>query len=149
MTTPDYATVLTALHARFATIPALVRLDANGVNQAILDYEPPSIQDFPTLYSLLDRVEFNPATPVKASRYVTLHRLCFQWQDVMMAERQLRPYIDSLPSTVNATDAGRRLGLGAGMSRGIATITGVQAVFVMIGGTLCRCLDFTSEVTTK
>jgi hypothetical protein len=147
----SYATVVAGLHERFATVNGLL---ANR----ILDYEPTSIQDFPTLYSLLDRFERGgidgrgPSVgQVVILRYRILHRLCFRWQDTKAAELEVVPYVNAVPAAVDSDPqlGGRLVSNGASYSGGIARIAECQAGFATIGGALCRVLDFYSDTFEK
>ncbi|MFZ1484022.1 MAG: hypothetical protein WAS36_03340 [Candidatus Saccharimonadales bacterium] len=131
----SYSAILAGLNERFATVPTIAR---------VLDYEPTSIQAFPTLYSLLDRVEYLPAGQVRATRYRVLHRLCLRWQDNERAEEQLVPYVDSLAAAIRADPR-----LGGRITSGLATVVEAQGTFVVIGGALLRCLDLYTETLVK
>ena len=134
-TSLSYANIIDGLNERFATVTGIVR---------ILDYEPTSIQAFPTLYSLLDRVEYLPAGQVTATRYRVLHRLCLRWQDNERAEQELIPFVDSLAAAIRADPH-----LGGRITRGMATAVEAQGTFVVIGGALLRCLDLYTETLVK
>ena len=131
----SYSAILAGLNERFATVPTIAR---------VLDYEPTSIQAFPTLYSLLDRVEYLPAGQARATRYRVLHRLCLRWQDSERAEEQLVPYVDSLAAAVRADPH-----LGGRIASGLAQVVEAQGTFVVIGGVLLRCLDLYTETLVK
>lgn len=136
----SYATVLDGYHTAFATLDIPV----------ILDYEPSSINAFPTLYSLLEGAEYigtggaPGSATVKETRYSILHRLLFRWQDNERAEQELIPFVDSLPAAVHAD---RRL--GGAITNGMAHISNAEAVYVDIGGVRYRALDFHSVTLDK
>lgn len=146
----SYADIVTGLHERFTAVSGL-----NG--KPILDYEPTSIQDFPTLYTLLDEFDRGAdggraaAGQVVMMRYRILHRLCFRWQDNQQAEQELIPFVNSVPAAVDADpQLGNRLrGNGAGYIGGMARIAECKATFVSIGGVVYRALDFYSDVYEK
>lgn len=130
-----YLDIVTGLHTRFAA--------AGGITK-LLAYEPTAIHEPPVLYSLLDRVTYEHAGQVKATRYRILHRLCFRWQDYEQAELELMPFVDAIPASVRADPR-----LGGALGRGLATISEAQGVFVKIGGATYRALDFYSDVLDK
>lgn len=131
----SYETALAGLHECFRRVPRI---------QAILDYEPTSIQAWPTLYSLFDGAEFARRGQVKSTTYRTLHRLVFLWQDNERAEEEMIPYIDLIPAVVAADPH-----LSGALASGLATIDSVNAVWVTIAGVQCRALDFYSTVVEK
>lgn len=132
-----YADIVDGLHIRFRTVDGLERAP-------LLMYEPTSIQQTPTLYTLLDRVDRSTSGQVQASLYRILNRIVFQWVDNEKAEEELMPYVDSVPLAVEADPQ-----LGGIISSGFAKMPEVVAVFVSIGGTLYRALDCYAEVTDK
>lgn len=131
----SYTTIVAGLHERFATITGIA---------VILDYEPKTIHATPTLYTLLD--SFNPEQrgQIKLRRYRILHRLVFKWLDNEQAEQELMPFVDSVPASVRADPH-----LGGRITSGVAVIEEGFAVFVVIGGTMYRALDFYSSVLDK
>jgi len=131
----SYSTVLAGLHERFATVTSI---------QAILDYVPTSIQDTPTLYSLLDNVTISRSGQVKATKYRILHRLVVRWQDNEGAELEIIPYVDSIPAAVDADNH-----LGGRLTSGYAVIDEIEAVWVEISNVTYRALDFYSTVVEK
>ena len=128
----SYADVVEGLHSRFGSLNTI---------QAILDYEPTAVQTLPTMYSLLDKVsrQYDGGSVVRITYYI-LHRLLFRWQDYEQAEEDLIPYVNSIPAAVDKDPQ-----LGGLLVGGESAITAVDAVFVSIGGTIYRALDFTSE----
>jgi hypothetical protein len=130
-----YAQIIEGLHERFATVAGIAQ---------ILAYEPPSIDAFPTLYSLLDGVQYSNAGQVDPTRYSILHRLVFQWVEQKQAELELMPFVASIPAAVHADKY-----LGGRLNKGNAIIERCQGTFVTIGGVLFRCLDFYSNVLSK
>jgi hypothetical protein len=131
----SYQTVISALHDVFEEVEGI---------EAVLPYEPTSIQAYPTLYSLLDKVERSSQGQLVIMRYRILHRLCFRWVDNETAEAHLIPFVNSIPAAVDQDPM-----LGGALPLGIARISEIQAVFVEIGGTLHRALDFYSDVLEK
>ncbi len=129
----SYEDILKGLHECFEglhTIPV------------ILDYEPTSLQHLPALYSLFDSFadDEDDGGSLDKRTYRTLHRLCFRWQDNEQAEKELIPFLNTLPDSVKANPrlGGRCLW---------AAVPECQGVFVTIGGTVYRALDFYSQVT--
>lgn len=131
----SYATVLEGLHERFATVPGIV---------AILNYAPTAFHDTPLLYSLLDKVTISRSGQVRARKYRILHRLVVRWQDNEQAEQQIIPLVDSIPDAVDADQH-----LGGRLASGFAEITEIEGVWVTVGGTEYRALDFYSTVIEK
>ena len=131
----SYETVLSGLEAIFAGVPGM---------GPVLRGEPSSIQTYPTLYSELDRATIVRSGQVRTWQYRILHRMVFQQQDFQQAETDLIPFINAVP---NAVDADARL--GGRLVAGGAQIDDIRAVWVSIGGTDCRALDFYSIVVEK
>jgi len=131
----SYATVLTGMHVRFATVSGIA---------AMLTYEPQTVQVSPLLYSVLDNVEITRSGQVRAYRYRILHRLLVPWQNNPQAELLLIPYVNSIPAAVDADPH-----LGTVLSSGIAEIERIDAVYVTFAGVVFRALDFYSNVLEK
>lgn len=131
----SYRDVLDGLNERFETVATI---------EMVLDYEPTSVGVTPLMYSLLDTVAYSEQGQVHVTRYRILHRLCLLWQENEYAEQDLVPFVNSVPSAVEADPQ-----LGGRIGRGIATIGEAIATFVTIGGTVYRCLDFYSDVVVK
>jgi hypothetical protein len=129
----SYSAVVAGMNVRFATISGLT----------VLDYEPTTIEP-PTIYTLLDSVTYDHRGQLKQTTYRMLHRLCLRWQDNERAEEELMPYVDSIPAAVKADPH-----LAGTLNMGLASIVEAQAVFVRIGNTTYRCLDFYSSVLVK
>lgn len=111
----------------------------------ILAYEPTQLQDFPTLYTLFASAERAADSPgIIAMRYRLIARLCFRWQDNEGAELETEPYINALPAVIDAN-----AGLGGVLNSGLAKVPTIQGVFVSIGGTVYRALDFTVDILEK
>jgi hypothetical protein len=131
----SYATVLTGLHVRFATVTGIAN---------ILKYVPTSIGDLPTLYSVIERVEITRSGQVRATHYRIMHRMLFRWQDYEQAEIEILPFVDSIPLCVEADPH-----LGGVIVSGFAEINEMTAGWVDIAGNTYRTLDFISDVTVK
>lgn len=131
----SYAAVIEGLKVRFATIPSI---------KLILDYEPTSIHDAPLLYMLFDNAPRTQTGQVTVMPYRVLCRLAIRWVDNELAERELIPFVNSLPAAIDADAT-----LGGKIASGMARVTNVQGVFVTIGGVLYRALDVTVEATDK
>ncbi len=129
-------TVLAGLHARFATVEGL---------RAILIGEPPTFDDAPLLYSLLDRVpERSQAGQVTTMRYRFLHRLVVLWTDPHQAEQELLRFVNTIPAAVDADQQ-----LGGTLTSGLASFVEGQAGFVVNSQTLYRVFDWYSETVEK
>jgi hypothetical protein len=133
----SYRGVLDGLKAVWGTVPELA-------GHPILDYEPTSIQDSPTLYMLLDRAPRQQHGQVTAQHYVVLCRLVLRWLDNERAEQLLVPFVNALPAAIDADKQ-----LGGALQNGVAVVEDMRAVFVTIGGTLYRALDVYVDVLEK
>jgi hypothetical protein len=131
----SYETVVEGLHERFATVEGIVGIQLG---------EPASIQATPYLYTLLDEVERTQAGQMTMMRYRSLHRLCFDTQDMEAAEAQLAGYVNAVPASVDADPQ-----LTGRITGGLARISQGRATWVKLNGTLFRCLDYTSDVLEK
>ena len=120
------------------------RLNTIGSIAVLLDYEPTAIQDTPLVYMLLDRTEREKSGQLTAMRYRVLCRLCVPWMDNEEAERELIPFVNSIPAAIDADPT-----LGGRVTRGRAYVSEQVGVFVSIGGTLYRALDTFVEVLYK
>ena len=122
----SYATVTTALHARFATVvPAL----------NILDHEPTAVQVSPCLYSEIDSLERVTRGSEMQVTYRTLHRLCIRWQNNAAAEAELRTLVDAIPQVIDAAPKLVGVALHAQIAEG-------DGGWIEIGGTEYRTFDF-------
>lgn len=124
----------------------------NGINGVIgaahpgltvLDHEPSEIEP-PTLYTLFDSALPNQKGQIKTVTYRLLHRLCIRWEENDMAERELMPYVTSIPDCIQADPW-----LNGTLSSGLAAIVEILGTFVSISNTTYRCVDFYSEITVK
>lgn len=133
----SYVAISAALHTVLAAVSGIA---------TVIEYEPKSIQAYPTIYSLLDSFECvdRAGSPVKRTHYRTQHRLCLRWQDPAAAETDVRVYTDAI---IAAIDADPRL--GGALTNGIAVITGGDTGWQTIGGTECRVVDFYTDVLEK
>jgi hypothetical protein len=131
----SYDAIVAGLGVRYATISGI---------KAILDYEPKTVSNPPIIYTLLDTVTRSQAGQVTVMDYRILSRLCIRWQDNEYAERELRPYVNALPASIDADPK-----LGGAIPSGMAAVTDIQAVFVTINGVLLRCLDMYVRVVEK
>jgi len=128
----------------FARVPGLPRYDGLGGVINILGYEPKAIEP-PTMYTVHDSDSHLEDGQLVADSYNLVHRLCWQWVDNEQAEAQIRPFRDLV---IKAVEADPLLGGRITQGRG-AMITGSRSVFVTIGGTIYRALDFTSLTVCK
>lgn len=131
----SYESVLEGLHERFQTISGLA---------AILNYEPTSIQTYPTLYSMLDDFEVARSGQVVAIRYRILHRLLFRWQHNEQALAEMAPFVNDIIDAVGADPH-----LGGRLTAGYSEIVDGETMFVVIGGTECLALDVYSSTLEK
>lgn len=146
---PTLDELLDGLHARFALVPAFVRLNSDNVNIALLKHEPTAMHSEPTVYTLFDGATYGPPNPTLPITYRLLSRLVVSWQNPSVAEANIRTYVPALIATVNATPEGMRLGNLAGFNRGSARIVSADAGFLIISGTTYRIVDLLTEITIK
>lgn len=132
-----YSDVIEGLHERYATVAALR-------GKPLLAYEPQSIQETPTLYSLLASFERSQAGQITAMRYRVMSRLILQWQDQEQAELALLPFVNSIPAAVDQDQT-----LGGRVNSGLARIADAETGFVIISQIKYRCIDFYADVLTK
>lgn len=145
----SYAAIVEGLNERFQTVEGLE-------DAPILDYEPTSVHEFPLVYTLLDSFTRNVETgQVVRMGYRILHRLVLRWQDNETAEQELIPFVNSVCAAIDADNQldGRLSGQSGinpvGYIGGYAKIADGMGVFVRIGGTDYRAIDFYSEVFEK
>jgi hypothetical protein len=131
-----YADVLAGLQVRFQTMAGIEDV-------SILNYEPKAPQAFPTLYTLLEDVQWvNLTLTTRLPLYRMLHRMLFLWQENEQAEVELAGFVDALPAAVEADPH-----LGGVLTDGArAQVDSCEATFIRFGGsnTLYRALDFHS-----
>jgi len=133
----SYTAVVAGLVERFVTVSGL---DANKV----LDYEPTSIQDTPTLYMILDEATRTQNGQVTAFTYRVRARLCIKWQDNQYAEQELAAYINSIPAAIDADPQ-----LGHRITAGMAQVVELIGEYISIGGVLYRVMNYFIEVKDK
>lgn len=109
----------------------------------MLDYEPTSIQQPPAMYFLLDSFERVQAGQVVTMTYHIKCCLCIRWQDNERAEREIEPYVNSIPASVSATPY---LGF---LQAGYASMSGAKSGFKDIAGTTMRIVEFMADVLEK
>lgn len=109
----------------------------------VLDYEPTSIQQTPAIYFLLDTFKRVEAGQVVTMTYRIRARLCIPWVDNQAAERQIEPYVNSIPACILASP---RLGF---LTAGYAWVDEGESGFRDIAGTTMRCVDFFVNVLEK
>ncbi len=138
----SYTAVVAGIKERLETVSGL---------EMVLDYEPASIQRLPAAYIIIDEYEDVTAMAVTAARYIVIIRLCIRWQDNEKAERELMPFVNSIPAAFTGYDALNRPNeqLGGRINSGLAEIVRAKAGWVPIGGTIYRILDFYMRVTDK
>lgn len=109
----------------------------------LMDYEPTSIQQLPAMYFLLDRFERVQAGQVVTMTYHIRARLCIRWQDNQAAEREVEPYVNSIPACVTAAPY---LGF---LTQGYAGLSSGESGFRQIAGADYRAIDFMFDVLEK
>ena len=114
---------------------------------SVLDYEPIAFHEVPAVYLLLDSFSRTQAGQVTVMRYRVLCRVCIAWQDNEGAERELIPFVNSIPAAIDADPT-----LGGAITRGAAQVAedaNAIAGFVRIGGTMYRSLDIYVDIIDK
>lgn len=133
----SYSALRNALHEVLKTVQPRIA--------AILPYEPTQIQTFPTLYTLFNSAERNSeAAGVTVMDYSVIARLCFRWVDNEQAELELEDYVNAIPAAVDANQQ-----LSGAIASGIAKATAITGVYVSIGGTTYRAIDFVFSLKEK
>lgn len=141
----SYERIISGLMTNLSTVSGLSR-------EQVFDYEPTAINPQskrPVCYILFDDMtRGDGAKPsvgqvVKVS-YSILVRVCFLWLDNEQAEKEILPFLNSIPACI---DHDPRLatmlnGDNAGYLGGLAFIGSSQGVFVTIGKTQYRAIDF-------
>lgn len=123
------------------TIPALVRLNANGVNVAVQTSWPTSVTTSPMVSVLYDGHEMTQSGQVFMIDYSLLLRLWVQWQDFAGAETTLRGLVDTIANTItgNPSLRGRLPGLSwSGASTPDATLRGGTGMRIDPGQKIAR-----------
>ncbi len=110
----------------------------------VLAYEPAQLHDFPTLYTIFSDAELSLLPGLTRFEYRFIARLCFRWQDNEGAELEIEPYINAIPAAFDP-----HLMLDGVLKSGQARVTGMSGVFVSIGGTVYRAVDYTINVIDK
>jgi len=131
----SYQTVLDGLQEALKTLPGLV---------VVLQYEPPAFDDTPFMYLLFDRSVDATVGQVLGTRYTVTMRLVTLWQDNEEAEKDIIPYIDSVPAAIHADRT-----LGGRLTSGLARVTGSEGGFVDVGAVRYRVVDFVADVLDK
>lgn len=111
---------------------------------AVLDYEPTSVGVLPTAYVLLDGAERVSKGGVSAFRYSILCRVVFNWIDNEQAEREVMQFVNPVTVAIE-----RGASLNGALTHGMAGVSRVQAVFVVINSVVWRALDFYISVLEK
>jgi hypothetical protein len=140
----EYTDIVNRYGVIFARIPDLAILDDAGHPVNILDYEPAELQILPTIYTLDRGGRVSSEGNVIATHYFQLHRLCLKWAENATTEAELRPWINAIIQGVEED-----CNLQGYIDRGMAQITDWTSVFVGIGGTIYRAIDFLSDTWTK
>lgn len=109
----------------------------------MLDYEPTSVQQPPAMYFFLDTVKRVEAGGVITMHYRIKCRLCIRWQDNERAEREVEPYVNSVPACITAAP---RLGF---LTAGYAIMPELESGWRDIAGTTMRVVDFIADVLEK
>jgi hypothetical protein len=123
-------TIVEGLHERFATITGL---------HIILDHEPASIHDTPTLYTLTKRYRKIEKAGVVVETFEFTHRLIVDSAENTTAEPLLRALIPEVSYCVE-----RDPQLGNRINKGRAFVEEGIAGYSRINGTTYRVMDFTS-----
>ena len=128
----SYATAIAALTTAF---------EATSVNY-VLDYEPTAIHDAPMLYLLLDGFERDTTVQPVRYTYRVLATLVIRWQDNEQAEKELLTLVNEVADALDAD-----IGLGGALGGGVALVTGGDAGYATISGTIYRVVEYVVEVT--
>jgi len=132
------------LHERFATVPGLARYNPAGELISIIDHEPSIELPTPFLFTLLDGFTSSTEGQITVIIYRFVHALCVLKHDAKYAEREIRPYIESIPQSVE-----RDIKLGQRISQGAAWLDAGDRVYRRVGGVIFQAVDFRSTVMIK
>lgn len=131
----SYNDVLAGLHERLATVPGIA---------VVLDHTPTSIQAVPTLFSVPDTCEVHRSGQTVAREYRTNHYLVFRWQDPAQANREMLPYLDSVPAAIDADPH-----LGGRLARGYASIDEWEIMWLDIANVTYLAVRFQSTAIER
>lgn len=134
----SYATIAAALKTAYETI-----LTPLGVRQ-VLDYEPSSVQVYPTVYLLFDSSKVAVAGQRSTRRWRVVARLVVARQDVRQDEPTIAGLVDGMIIAVEADPA-----LGGAVASGLASVAEQRGIFVEIGGVVYRAIDTYIEIVEK
>ena len=136
-----YAEILQRYNLAFATVtPEITK---------ILDYQPTTLQAYPTMFSRLQGFTEHIAVRRVARRYRIAHLLCFVFQDNEEAERQMEQYIDAVPNAVNLYQLRGGIVSSQGETGGMAEIVSGDAMMIPVGGVAYLGIVFISETLEK
>lgn len=113
-----------------------------------LKYEPMAVQTSPLAYILFQRFRDVSQGQIEGRRYEIIVRVLVNWNDNEGAEIELMQFLpgggNSIKRIVKADQS-----LGGVLSAGIAFVSEGEGIFVEIGGTKHRAVDFTVDVLDK
>ena len=118
-------------------------LQAAHPTTLVLDYEP-KVADAPLMYVLFAENKPDDRKQQKESIVRFFVRVCINWQENEEAERQLRPYVDSIRNAIKADPW-----LNGALNKGLASVTEQFADYAEIDGSTFRVLDNYIEVVAK
>lgn len=138
MADSNYPLIIAGLVARLQTlVPASLK--------NVLDYEPNQVGATPMVYLRLERLQsIEPANQELATLYVVRMRLVVEYGQNQKAEQTVASLIPTL-----MTALGTDLTAGDAIVDGEVLITDATAGYVTIGGTFCRAVDFTLQITER
>ena len=128
----EYTAVLAAIHARLSAIAAL-KVKYVG--------EPPAVQEWPALYSVLVAADWAQVGQIDVRRYQTQHRVLVNYQDRQQGEQELAALVDGV------LDALGDPYLAPGQQ--ITEVLNIRAGWIDVGDTEFRVLEFTTKVLVK
>ena len=131
-----YADIIQRFNLAFATVtPEIAK---------ILDYQPTTLQAFPTMFSRLQGFTRSTDGGRVHMRYRIAHLLCFVFQDNEEAERQMESYINAVPYAVDVYQS-----TGGIVSPGMTEIVSGDVMMVNVGGVAYLAIVFYSDTVEK
>lgn len=137
----SYQTVIAGLVERLKTVDGL---------KLVLDHEPPSIQRLPALLLYLDSFRRSYSGNVVTMRYRVKARLLISWVSNEAAERELLPFVNTIPAAIDADMfLGGRIQSGGAEVEQDTDHVAAWTEYGGTGGTMYRSLEIFISVVEK
>lgn len=132
-----YTDVVAGLLGALRTLPTLKKVQ-NGA--------PSSAQNMPLAYIEFDTLERSTAGQLTSNKYRVLVTVVVPFQDNILAEDQIAPFVNSVPAAI---DADATLDGRVHLARVPTAQSGRTVGYLEIAGVLCRAVSFTVDVLEK